>query len=119
MKEFNLDDIVTEIYNEYGFKGSKALLRKILRSHFDYILKVMRSKRNRVHLRMCDVHTIYTNPDLIEMLSKVADLDEARIPVEEKGITIRNKKFRNPRRVQKFNSLRAQALVHHLPELKP
>lgn len=117
MKEFNLDDIVDELHKELGFTSSKVALRRILRQNLNYILKVMATKRDRIIMRENDIHTIYTNPDIMELQGKVADVDETKVMGFENGFAIKDKKFRDPYKAQKRASRIAQARVNDLPKL--
>jgi hypothetical protein len=117
MRDFTIDDIVNEIYDELGFTGSKTVLKNIIRHHFKRIIKIMKSKRDRIMLKENDIMTIYTNPDIKELMGKVADVDETRVIEFENGFAIKNEKFRDPYRHQKIASRKARKNVEHLPKL--
>jgi hypothetical protein len=117
MKDFELDDIVDEVIKEFGLTSSKTVIRRILRHHLRKIIKVMGTKRHRVLMRECDLHTIYTNPDIFEMMGKVADVDETKVFQNEDGFAIDNEKWKNPLKSQKINAAKSYKATEYLPKL--
>lgn len=116
MKEFGIDEIVDEVCEELGLTGKRSIYRKLMRDHMAFIVKVMQSKRNRISMRKCDIHTIYTNPDVHELCGIMADVDETRVARFPNGVALPSRKFKFTRE-QKKGSWVSHKKTEKLPRL--
>lgn len=101
MKHFTPNEIADEVAKDFGLNLPKAVVRKLISHHIRFLFKTMKTKSDRIKMRNCDIHTIYTEINRQEMACRVADLDETKVPKREKNFVVKNKGFKNTMRHQK------------------
>jgi len=117
MREFTINEIADEITRDLMLDIPKSVVRKLIRSHFTYLFKVIKGKKDRILMREADIHTIYTDMNLKELCGEIADLDETIVPKQRKGVAIKTNKFRDPKKSQKRWAKNIHKRKHLMPDM--
>src|SRR5258708_14532997 len=84
------------------------VVRHIAHSAIETWMDIIRNKKGRIQMRMCDIHTIYYEIRPEEMRARMADLNEARVLTEEEEVLsklIHVEAKILPRNIKSFNLL--------------
>lgn len=98
---FTVRDISDVIHTELGLTMNKRTLEAMFNRHLKKMFKIMSSKRDRIIFRECDIHTIYTKPNVKELCGRVADVDETKELEFPKNFAMRGPKTRDPHRAHR------------------